>query len=99
MPSLRATAGMPAAMAFFTVGASAGGSGRGTAMPSTFLSMALWIRVACLPESGSEEYLSVTLSLAAAAWAPLRMMSQKVSLGAPWVTIAMVIFGVLALPE
>src|ERR671931_2437522 len=98
MPALKATTGMPAAMAFCTVGPIAFGSGRVTAMPSTLLSMALWIRVACFPESGSEEYLSVTLSLAAAASAPLRMMSQKVSLGAPWVTMAMVMFGVLALP-
>jgi hypothetical protein len=98
MPALKAITGMAASMAFFTVGAIAGGSGRVTAMPSTLLSIALWMRVACFPESGSEEYLSVTLSLAAAAWAPLRMMSQNVSLGAPWVTMAIVMFGVLALP-
>ena len=81
MPALNATTGMPAAIAFRTAPASAGGSGRVTAMPSTLLSIALWIRVACLPESGSAEYFRSTLSLLAAAWAPLRMMSQKVSPG------------------
>ena len=40
--------------------------------------------------SGSLEYLSVTLSLAAAAVAPARMMSQNVSPGAAWVIIAIV---------
>ena len=50
-------------------------------MASTLASIALWIRVACLPESGSDEYWNLTLSLAAAASAPLRMMSQKVSPG------------------
>jgi hypothetical protein len=98
MPAVNATTGMPAAMAFFTAGAMAGGSGSVTAMPSTLLSMALWMSVACLPESGSEEYLKSTLSFAAAACAPLRMMSQKVSPGAPCVTIAIVILGVSALP-
>src|SRR6266536_2145893 len=98
MPALNATTGMPAAMAFFTAGSSAGGSGRVTAMPSTLLSMALWIRLAWLPDDGSDEYLNSTLSLAAAAVAPLRMMSQKVSPGAPCVTIATVILGVFALP-
>src|SRR3954462_4751584 len=42
--------------------------------------------------------MSLTLSLAAAAWAPLRTMSQKVSPGDWWVTSAMVIRGVEALP-
>src|SRR6266498_5272444 len=96
MPALKATTGMPAAMAFLTAGASAGGSGRVTAMPSTLLSIALWIRLAWLPEDGSDEYLRVTLSLAAAALAPFWMMSQNVSPGAPWVTMAMVRCGVLA---
>src|SRR6266550_5686034 len=98
MPALKATTGMPAAMAFFTTGAIAGGSGRVTAIPSTLLSMALWTRLAWLPDDGSDEYLSVTLSLAEAASAPLRMMSQKVSPGAAWVTMAKVMRGVLALP-
>jgi hypothetical protein len=52
MPALNATTGMPAAMAFFTAGAMAGGSGSVTAMPSTLLSMALWMSVACLPSRG-----------------------------------------------
>ena len=98
MPALKATTGMPASMAFCTAGAIAGGSGRVTAMPSTLASIALWIRVACLPESGSAEYWNLTLSLAAAASAPLRMMSQKVSPGAPWVIMATVISGVFAWP-
>src|SRR5215211_2943149 len=98
MPALKATTGMPASMAFWTAGAIAGGSGRVTAMASTLASIALWIRVACLPESGSAEYWNLTLSLAAAASAPLRMMSQKVSPGAPWVIMATVISGVFALP-
>src|SRR3954469_23433787 len=89
---------MPAAIAFFTAGARAGGSGSVTAIPSTLESIADWIRLAWLPDDGSAEYLSSTLSLAAAAVAPLRMMSQKVSPGAPCVTIATVIFGVFALP-
>src|SRR5215467_9171817 len=38
------------------------------------------------------------LSLAAAAWAPLRMRSQKVSPGEAWVTMATVMRGVVALP-
>ena len=98
MPALKATTGMPASIAFRTAGAIAGGSGRVTAMASTLASIALWIRVACLPESGSDEYWNLTLSLAAAASAPLRMMSQKVSPGAPWVIMATVISGVFACP-
>src|SRR5215210_3914094 len=38
------------------------------------------------------------LSFAAAAWAPLRMRSQKVSPGAAWVITATVMRGVEALP-
>src|SRR4029450_3760204 len=98
MPALKATTGMPASTAFFTVGAIAGGSGGGTGMGSTLEAIAFWIRVACFPESGSEEYWNLTLSLAAAASAPLRMMSQNVSPGAPWVTIWTVISGVLGCP-
>src|SRR6266567_75606 len=41
----------------------------------------------------------VMLSFAAAASAPLRTMSQKVSPGAAWVIMATVIFGVLTVPE
>src|ERR671937_3057992 len=98
MPALNATTGIPAASAFFTAGSSAGGSGRVTAMPSTLLSMALWIRFAWLPDVGSDEYLSVTLSFAEAALAPFRMMSQNVSPGAAWVTMANVMCGVFAVP-
>src|SRR4051812_23846488 len=98
MPALNATTGMPAAIAFFTTGIRAGGSGRVTAMPSTLLSMALWMRFAWFADVGSDEYLRVTLSLAAAACAPLRMMSQNVSPGAAWVIMATVMLGVLALP-
>ena len=96
MPAFSATTGIPAAMAFFTAGIRAGGSGRVTAIPSTLLSMALWIRFAWLPDDGSDEYFRSTLSFAAAALAPFWMMSQKVSPGAPWVIIATVIFGVSA---
>src|SRR5918911_3593980 len=98
MPALNATTGMPAAIAFLIVGTSAGGSGMVTAMPSTLLSIADWISVACLPESGSEEYFRVTLSFADADCAPLRMMSQNVSPGAAWVIMAIVMAGVFALP-
>src|SRR6266496_4966817 len=88
----------PSAMAFSTAGASAGGSGRVTASPSALQAIAVWIRLAWLPDDGSAEYLSVTLSLPAAAFAPFWMMSQKVSPGAPWVIMAIVMFCVLAFP-
>src|SRR5690348_13812085 len=42
--------------------------------------------------------MSLTLSLAAAASAPLRMVSQKVSPEGAWVTMAIVMRGVSALP-
>src|ERR1044072_7348602 len=42
--------------------------------------------------------MSLTLSLAAAVWAPLRIMSQKVSPGAACVIRATVMRGVVALP-
>src|SRR3954464_5397637 len=89
---------MPAAIAFLMVPARAPVFGSVTAMPSTFLSIAAWISWACLVASGSFEYCSSTLSLAAAASAPLRMMSQKVSPGAWWVIMATVILGVFATP-
>src|SRR4051794_38038556 len=98
MPALNATTGMPAAIAFFTTGVSAGGSRRGSAMPWTLLSMAVWIRFAWFADVGWEEYFRVTLSLAAADCAPLRMMSQNVSPGAAWVIMAIVMAGVAALP-
>src|SRR3954447_10633243 len=97
-PALNIVTGMPAAIAFLIVAPRAPVFGSVTAMPSTFLSIAAWISWACLDASGSLEYCSVTLSFADAASAPLRMMSQNVSPGAWWVVIAMVIWGVLALP-
>src|SRR4051794_27096640 len=51
---------------------------------------------ACLVASGSLEYLSVMLSFLAASSAPDRILSQKVSPGVSWVTMAMVSLGVLA---
>src|SRR4051794_13575412 len=56
------------------------------------------MRFAWLPEDGSDEYFRSTLSLSAAALAPFWMMSQKVSPGAPWVIIAIVMRAVFALP-
>src|ERR671926_465635 len=53
---------------------------------------------ACFDASGSLEYCRVTLSFAAAASAPLRMMSQNVSPGDWCVIIAIVICGVFAFP-
>src|SRR6266536_1763378 len=52
IPALNATTGMPASIAFFTAGAIAGGSGNVTARPSTFESIADWIRLAWLPDDG-----------------------------------------------
>src|SRR3954447_199640 len=98
MPALNATTGMPAAIAFLIAGSIAGGSGIVTAIPSTLESIAAWIRLAWLPDDGSDEYLNSTLSFPDATVAPLRMMSQNVSPGAPCVTIAIVSFGVFALP-
>src|SRR4051812_36396554 len=89
---------MPAAIAFLIVLARAPVFGSVTAMPSTFLSMAAWMSWACLDASSLLEYCRSTLSLAAAASAPLRMMSQKVSPGAWCVIMATVIFGVFATP-
>ena len=89
-PALNMTTGIPAAFAFWMVGQMAAGAGSVTAMPLTLLLIASVISWACLVGSGSLEYLSVMLSLAAAAVAPARMMSQKVSPGAAWVIIATV---------
>src|SRR5580704_15872313 len=97
-PALNMTTGMPAARAFWMVGQMAAGFGSVTAMPATWLLIASVIRLACLVGSGSEEYLSETLSLAAAARAPWRMMSQKVSPGAACVIMAIVYCGVVAWP-
>ena len=79
---------MPASTAFFTVGTRASGVTRVVAMPSTFESMAPWIRVACLLASGSAEYFSVDPVSLAACSAPARMRSQKVSPGTSWVIMA-----------
>src|SRR5580693_4858385 len=92
------TTGMPAALAFWMVGHSAPGLGSVTAMPLTLLLIASSISWACLVGSGSLEYFSVMLSLAAAAVAPALMMSQNVSPGEAWVIIATVKFFVLAWP-
>src|SRR5208282_5903520 len=89
-PALNMTTGIPAALAALTVGQMAAGAGSVTAMPLTLLLIASVISWACLVGSGSLEYLSVMLSLAAAAVAPARMMSQKVSPGAACVIIAIV---------
>ena len=62
-------------------------------MPSTWLSIAFWISVACLPESGSLEYFSSMPCCSAACSAPARIRSQNVEPGASWVTIAMVKLG------
>src|SRR5262249_60925236 len=47
-PALNMTTGIPAATAFLIVGQMAAGLGSVTAMPSTLLLIASWIRVACL---------------------------------------------------
>src|SRR4051794_13884235 len=54
--------------------------------------MAFWISVACLPASGSLEYFRVMPWSFAACSAPFRILSQKVSPGASWVTMARVHF-------
>jgi hypothetical protein len=71
------TTGIPAALAFWICGHSAPGLGSVTAMPSTLLLIASSISWACLVGSGSLEYFSVMLSLAAAAVAPAPMIYQK----------------------
>ena len=53
MPALNMTTGMPAALAFWIAGHSAPGTGSVTAMPSTWLLIASWIRLACFVGSGS----------------------------------------------
>ncbi len=84
------TTGMPAAVAFLIVGHSAVGLGSVTAMPLTWLLIASVISWDCFVGSGSAEYFSVMLSLAAAAVAPARMRSQNVSPGSAWVIMATV---------
>src|ERR1700750_239383 len=89
-PALNMTTGIPAATACLIVGHSAPGLGSVTAMPLTWLLIAAVISAACLVGSSLLEYLSVTLSLDAAAFAPLRILSQKVSPGEAWVIMAIV---------
>src|SRR5579863_5952266 len=92
------TTGIPAALAFSMVGHSAPGLGSVTAMALTRLLIASWISWACWVGSSLLEYFRVMLSLAAAADAPARMMSQNVSPAAAWVIMAIVYRGVLAWP-
>ena len=93
MPALNTTPGMPASVAFCRAGPTASGLASVTAMPSTLLSMAFWISVACLPESGSLEYFRSIPCCLAACSAPARIRSQNVEPGASWVTMAMVKLG------
>ena len=90
MPALNATTGIPASVAACTAPASASGVDSVVAMPSTLLSIAFWISVACLSAAGSSEYFSSMLSFAAAASAPARILSQNGRPGASWVIIAIV---------
>ena len=90
MPELKLSTGMPAATAFFTLGIRASGVTRVVARPSTFASMAPWMRVACLVASGSAEYLSVDPVSLAACSPPARIRSQNVSPGVSWVIMAKV---------
>ena len=78
-PALNITTGMPAAFAFLSAPLTAPGLGIVTAMPSTFLSIAAWMSLRLLRRVAAVGVLELTLSLPAAASAPLRMMSKKVS--------------------
>ena len=59
-------------------------------MPSTLESTAFWISVDCLLGSGSLEYFRSMPAFAAACSAPALILSQNVSPGVSWVTMAMV---------
>src|SRR5471030_1505605 len=98
MPELKATTGILALVAAATASSRASCVTRVVAMPSTRLSTAFWMSTACLSGCGSLEYFSVTLSLAAAAFAPALILSQNVSPGVSCVIIAMVSRGVFATP-
>src|SRR3978361_1119528 len=87
---------MPAALAFKIVGRRASGLGVIPAIPSTLASIAAWISVACLVTSPSPEYSKSTLSLAAAAFAPLMMVSKNASPAGAWLIIAIFMGGVVA---
>ena len=58
------------------------------AIPSTFESIAFWIRTACFVASGSAEYFSVDPVSLAAWFAPALIRSQNVSPGVSCVIIA-----------
>ena len=90
VPELKLSTGMPAAIAFFTVGIRASGVTRVVAIPSTFESIAFWISTACLLASGSAEYFNVDPVSLAACSAPARIRSQNVSPGVSWVIMAKV---------
>src|SRR6478752_4259981 len=92
------TTGMPASTAFLIGSVSAAGSGMLTAMPSTLLSMAFWIRLACSGIDPEPLYLNSTLSLVAASVAPFWMTSKKVSPAGAWLIIAKVYCGVSTVP-
>ena len=90
MPELKATVGIFAVTADWTAPLSASGVARVVAMPSTLESTAFWISVACLAGSGSLLYFSVDPVSLAACCAPALILSQKVSPGVSWVTMAKV---------
>ena len=90
VPELKLSTGIPASTACLTFGMSASGVTSVVAMPSTWESIAFWMRTACLVASGSAEYFSVD-PVSLAAWlAPALIRSQKVSPGVSWVIIAKV---------
>lgn len=91
---------MPPSAAFLTFAFIASGFASVTAIPSTFWSIAVCTRFAWSAPSGAPVYWSSTLSLAAAASAPLRTRSQNVSPCLAWVMNAIFIRGVSAtLPD
>ncbi len=90
IPELKATTGIFASVAVFTAPARASGVASVVAMPSTLESTAFWISVACLLGSGSLEYLRLTPVFFAACVAPALILSQNVSPGVSWVTMAKV---------
>ena len=98
IPELKAMTGIPALTAFATAGFRASGVASVVTMPATLLSTAFCNRLPCSGPSLLAEYFRSMLSFCAAASAPLRMRSQKVSPGASWVTIAIVTRGVFTPP-
>ena len=65
-------------------------------MPSTLLSIAFWMRLACSGICPELLYLMVTLSLAAASAAPFWITSKKASPSGAWLIKAKVYAGVAA---